>query len=467
MSNVELFQFSPELEVPFSNTPGLPFSDGTEVRSSEIWRFVSQEGIKRFPRTYQKGTQYNGQISEDEQLFSGVKHRYLHLTMRDRIEKARREGIPIVLVQGGQSYEPYYAAGAIPLRPGFIINWAKDKEEGLDVRGADWRGNSIMEKGRRDVGIEVCNQIAAHAAVQEGEVEVDLIAPYLNLRCSDMAYLVESHRHGKKKLPLQVIDYPVDNPRNTPQAVKLLSQELRLLVKNIAQLSGKSVSDTDLAETIRLFNQIRRLAREFESIWQAAEVPPTNSTDLRAISCAANEPMGDLIATKTVLEQAVAEIKDRVARGIRGKGLVENPVRIYVCGSCVTANPVLVDRSGGVIVGHDDQWSQVQTDVAENGDPYAKLAESILIQPYEHPILERAQWTAAEVKRTRAEGLMFIYNWGCQYQSTIAQMVADVVKEETGVPTLVMGVGDLSKAELTEQSQNRVEAFIELLRYSH
>ncbi|BBB90018.1 MAG TPA: 2-hydroxyacyl-CoA dehydratase family protein [Methylomusa anaerophila] len=466
MSSPALFQFPPELKDSFTKTDGLRLSDGTNVGSSDIWNFMTEEGVRRFPRSYQLGVQFQGQISQDAEFFSGVKYKYLYLTVRDRIEKARKNDIPTVLVQGGQSYEPYYAAGTIPLRPGFIINWAKDKEEGLDVRGADWRGNSIMEKGRRDVGIEVCNQITAHAAVQEGEVDVDLIAPYLNLRCSDMAYLVEAHRHGKKQIPLQVVDYPIDNPRNTPRAVNLLSQELRKLVSNISQITGRPVPDDDLRKKIHDFNKVRGLAREFEAIWQSADIPPTNSTDLRNLSYSANEPMADVTATLSLLEQAVAEVRDRVERGVRGHGLVEDPVRVFVCGSCVTANPVFVDAVGGVIVGHDDQWSEVLTDVAEEGDPYVNLAKGILSQPYELPTIERAKWTAAEVKRTRADGLMFIYNWGCQFQSTVARMVADIVKKETGVPTLVMSVGELSKTETTEQSQNRIESFIELLRYS-
>ncbi|HEX3048610.1 MAG TPA: hypothetical protein VHY08_27930 [Bacillota bacterium] len=199
MAKFELYQFPPELKESFIRTEGITCSDGTYIDSSEIWRFLNEEGIRRFPRAYQVGPQLSGQMSKDAEFFSGVKHRYFSLTLRDRIEKARKKGVPMVLTQGGQSFEPYYAAGAIPLRPGVVIGWARDKEEGLDARGSDRRGMTFMERGRRDVGIESCNQIAAHAAIEEGEVDIDLIAPYLNLRCSDMAYLVEAHRHGNQK----------------------------------------------------------------------------------------------------------------------------------------------------------------------------------------------------------------------------------------------------------------------------
>ncbi|HEX3048611.1 MAG TPA: 2-hydroxyacyl-CoA dehydratase family protein [Bacillota bacterium] len=269
-----------------------------------------------------------------------------------------------------------------------------------------------------------------------------------------------------KKIPLQLIDYPVDNPRTTSKAVGLLARELKRLVANIVQITGRPIHDNDLTEEIRRFNKIRRLAREFDEIWQSADVPPTNSTDFRHFTSAANDPAGDVTATICLLEQAVAEIKDRVSRGVRGKGLTEDPARVYVCGSCVSANPTLIDNSGGVLAGHDDQWSAITIEVAEEGDPYINLATAILSQPYEKPTRERALWTAAEVKRTRSAGLIYVYNWGCQYQSNVGRMIADIVKEETGVPTLVMGISELSRSEATEQSQNRIEAFIEILKYN-
>jgi benzoyl-CoA reductase/2-hydroxyglutaryl-CoA dehydratase subunit BcrC/BadD/HgdB len=79
------------------------------------------------------------------------------------------------------------------------------------------------------------------------------------------------------------------------------------------------------------------------------------------------------------------------------------------------------------------------------------------------PTEQRAEWTVEAVKRSRADGVLFMYNWGCNYQTGVARMISDIVKQKTGLPTTFIEVGELGRAEATEQSQNRVEAFIELL----
>lgn len=42
-------------------------------------------------------------------------------------------------------------------------------------------------------------------------------------------------------------------------------------------------------------------------------------------------------------------------------------------------------------------------------------------------------------------------------------MIADIVKEETGVPTINLEVAELGQLESVEQTQNRIESFIEML----
>jgi benzoyl-CoA reductase/2-hydroxyglutaryl-CoA dehydratase subunit BcrC/BadD/HgdB len=68
------------------------------------------------------------------------------------------------------------------------------------------------------------------------------------------------------------------------------------------------------------------------------------------------------------------------------------------------------------------------------------------------------------VKKSRADGVVCGYNWGCNYQSAVSRMIADIVKEETGVPTINIEVAELGRLESLEQTQNRIESFIEVLK---
>ena len=81
--------------------------------------------------------------------------------------------------------------------------------------------------------------------------------------------------------------------------------------------------------------------------------------------------------------------------------------------------------------------------------------------PYEQSIEKRAQWTIEQIKKSRADGVIFIHNWGCNTQAAISRPIVDFIKRETGIPTYIHerdlhGLRD-------EQEQNRVNAFIEML----
>ncbi len=83
--------------------------------------------------------------------------------------------------------------------------------------------------------------------------------------------------------------------------------------------------------------------------------------------------------------------------------------------------------------------------------------------PYERAPEERAEWTARMVKESRADGVIFIFNWGCNYQSSVSRLITDIVKQRTGVPTTVIELGELGRMQGSEQARNRVEAFMEMI----
>jgi benzoyl-CoA reductase/2-hydroxyglutaryl-CoA dehydratase subunit BcrC/BadD/HgdB len=441
----------------------ITFSDRV-VSTDEIWDFMTVEAPARFPYAFDQNGNNIARISADVQLVSGIKASYLTLTLYDRIEAARAAGVPVVFIQGGQNYEPYYAAGAVPLRPAFIMQWGRNKTNGLGMRSSDIVSNDHIEAGRRRISVDACQQIGAHGILHEGIVRADFIAPNLALRCSDMAYLSESHRSADHGAKLLFVDYPMNDAAGKPWAAQYVADDIRKLVTAIDEFTGRTTTDADLRAEIVRENEMRRLAREFDAIWQDAPFPPTNSIDRQHIVGLGNEGYLDPTAAISVLTSAVEEVRERAEDGVVGYGVAPDAVRLFVCGSCVTADPNVVDGSGGVVVGRDDQWSQVVTHTADDGDPYLALAHQTLAWPYEQPSERRAEWTADEVGRTRSDGLLFVYQWGCNFQSAIARLVADEVKRLAKIPTAYLSSNELGKAESVEQARTRVEAFIEMLR---
>jgi benzoyl-CoA reductase/2-hydroxyglutaryl-CoA dehydratase subunit BcrC/BadD/HgdB len=456
-----LFRYPDAIKEQFLAGADILLRDGTRVTPAEVWAYLTEEGPAKYPHIYDQSNYFARRISGDVGLSYALKANYLLMTMNDRISRAKARGVPVVFVQGGQSVDPYYAAGAIALRPASTGIWARRKETGLSRNEEDLRGQKRRQKAYNEISIEVCNS-AGYEHIQEG-LAVDMIAPFSCLRCSDVSYGLEAHRHGQRQdVKLLLLDYPLDRQRDKEWAIAYFADNLRRLTRSIDELTGRTTTEDDLATEIKLHNAGRRLAVEIADLWWSAPVPPTNGKDRRDVfQMGGMEVHADPTASLSVLREARDLIAQRVKDGVHGLGVATNASRIFICGSCVSPNEYRIEQSGGIVVGNDNHWSDITTIVDEDGDPYYNLAKAILSYPYEQPIKERARWTAEQIKKSRADGVLFLYKWGCNTQSAAARMIVDEIKARTGLPTLIIE-DDMQRSQ-TEQMHNRISAFIEML----
>jgi len=461
-SQDDLVRYPEEVRSAFLKTGGLTFRDGTHHTAEQIWDWVNFEGPRRYPNLFAEGRLFGP--SRDLALLSGIKRQFLTSTLYVRMEKATREGIPTVFVQGGQDHDPYYAAGGIPLRPAHVSAWALNRKEGQSFGQADLQRQQHRQKSMQQLTEDAC-QTAGYGIIQSGDVPITLISPYLANRCSDIAYGVEAHRHGPVKLDLGLVDIPVNDQKDKEWAVEYTAKSLRRLVELVARHSGRKVTDEHLWEEFKLHNKKRRLAREYLHLWWNARVPPTNSQDHGGIWGLGNESHGDPVASLQILEESVAEVKQRIQDGVKGAGLQDDPIRLLILGSCVNTNLKHTDDVGGVIAAKDDGYSEIFHDVAEDGnDPYRALAETVLAYPYEQPTEKRGEWTAQLAKDSKAAGAIFMHQWGCNYQSGIARLLVDAVQDKADIPAIVIERTFAESSTGHEQVNGRVETFLEILR---
>jgi benzoyl-CoA reductase/2-hydroxyglutaryl-CoA dehydratase subunit BcrC/BadD/HgdB len=463
MAKNDLYEYPQELREEFEATEAIQFRDGSQATGADIWHFMTEVAPKKYPFAYTQRKYVDGRMSRDIHLPSAIKHNYLLLTMNDRINKSRENGSPVIFVQGGQSVDPYYAAGGIALRPASVGMWSRGRHEGLGLNEEIVRRHKQKEKANHAISFEAC-QTAGYASIQEEGLPVDMVAPFSCLRCSDISYGLEAHRHGPNKtVKLMNVDYPLRYQADKSWAVEYFAQNLRRLTSEIGKMAGRDVTDDDLSKEIKLHNEGRRLAIDTADIWWSADLPPTNGLDRRHIlQMGGMEVHGDPSASLTVLRESNAYIRDRVKRGIKAEGVVDKPVRLFICGSCVRPNDFRIEEAGAIIVGHDNHWSDISTLVEEEGDPFKNLAHAILSYPYEQSIEGRAAWTIEQLKKSRADGVLFLYQWGCNTQSAVARMLCDVIKRDTGIPTMVIEQNE-SGTEQSEQLLNRINAFVEML----
>ena len=463
-NSAAVFRYPEEIRDEFIQTADIEFRDGSRVTALEVWDYLTKVGPVKFPNLYDNSNLFTGRLSHDVTIPFTLKHNYLLMTMHDRMTKARADGHPIVFVQGGQSVDPYYAAGAIALRPASTGIWARRQREGRSRREDELESQEEKQKAYSAISFEVCNS-AGYEHIQEGNVPADMVAPYTALRCSDVSYGTDAHRHGPKadKVKLLLVDYPLDHQKDKDWAIRYFADNLRRLTRTIDEFTGRVTSEDDLAAEIKLHNEGRILAVEISDLWWSAEHPPTNGRDRRAVfQLGGMEVHGDPVATLSVLREAKAHIAQRVAANHRPPGIREGAARIYILGSCVSPNDLRTEEAGGILVGNDNHWSDITTIVDESGEPYYQLAKAVLSYPYEQPLKDRAAWTVAQINKARADGALFLYKWGCNTQSAIARLLVDEIKAQTGgLPTLI--IEDDTSSTATEQLQNRVNAFIEMV----
>jgi benzoyl-CoA reductase/2-hydroxyglutaryl-CoA dehydratase subunit BcrC/BadD/HgdB len=440
------------------------FRDGSEVTPEEIWDYLAEEAPKKYPYAFDRSKSFFlATASDDFLLPAAIKNTYLSLTLTERMEKYKKAGGHVAYIQGGQAIDPYTGAGFVALRPALVGRWQRGRQNGNGTTKEELEHKEEKERGYKNISFEACNT-AGYEYIQEGDLDIEIIAPYSALRCSDISYSLEAHRHGKRrdKVSLFLGDYPMRYQANKPWAVEYFSENLRKMVRQLDSISGHTTTEKDMLDAIKLHNKGRKIAIELADLWWNARQPPTNGIDRSALfTMGLLEMHADPIATLDVLSEALEHVKERIEKGIKSPHVPDNPARLFVCGSCIHLDEYFVEANGGIVVGSDNSWSQCSSMVDELGDPYYNLAKATLSYSYEQSINERAAWTVEQVKHSHSNGLIFLYNWGCNTQSAIARPLCDAIKKTSDIPTMIM------ENELVglkpEQQLNRVAAFIEMV----
>jgi benzoyl-CoA reductase/2-hydroxyglutaryl-CoA dehydratase subunit BcrC/BadD/HgdB len=457
------FRFPERIKERFLATAGLTFGDGTVVSTGEMWQFLTEEGPRRFPAAYTNDP-FSGGLSPDVDFLTGLKRYYWGFTGFDRLKKQLKSDRPVVAIQAGSPVEIYYVANCIVVGPAFPLGWLLQQAEGFSRPEQERRLAAIRNECKKSMPAECCTIVAPFHAVHITQTPVHFIAPITLTECSDAVFTMESARRSGENIPSFIVDFPVNNQAGQWRA-EYLAAQLRILAGKLGELAGMTITDEVMVAEIQRQNQLRRLARECTELWWKAPVPPLNTGDKGILGMWSADPDDYLIAMQ-LLTEAKVEMEVRIASNVKGAGLSDDPLRIFVCGSCAAINVYMVEQTGGVIVAHEENLSTLYMDIAEEGDPFLSMAQAICDLPYERAPEERAAWTAQKVRESRADGVIFIYNWGCNYQSSTSRMVAEIIKEKAGVPTLTLDISQSGEMTNAEQSRTRIEAFMEILSHN-
>jgi benzoyl-CoA reductase/2-hydroxyglutaryl-CoA dehydratase subunit BcrC/BadD/HgdB len=229
---------------------------------------------------------------------------------------------------------------------------------------------------------------------------------------------------------------------------------------DVAELSGRAITDADVHAQIVLFNQARRLLKKISELRKRKNPPLSGKDFLELVRGYYYLPPQKLIDLYEALYKKLSAVRDDGAR----------PVRLMISGSIMADGDrrlvELIEDEIGARVAVEDHCTGLKPfthTVDETGDPFQALANGYLDQApcaRMKPLDDSVAFSTALAQEYDVEGVVFAYLKFCAcYGVTKSEFIASLQK--VGIPVLEIS-SDYSVSD-HGQLKTRVEAFIEVL----
>ena len=127
-----------------------------------------------------------------------------------------------------------------------------------------------------------------------------------------------------------------------------------------------------------------------------------------------------------------------------------------------------IDKQGRITMVDVGAKATTQREAIARGS--ITMSKAALALPYEQSIKDRARWTVDEIRRSRADGVVFLYKWGCNTQSGIARALVTephVLLMDEAFSALDVLTGETLRDDMLELWQERRISTKGILVVSH
>lgn len=232
-------------------------------------------------------------------------------------------------------------------------------------------------------------------------------------------------------------------------------QEVVLLKEKFEEFSHRSITDDQLAQSIRLFNRARHLLREISQSRKADPPPITGSEFLEVFLPGLVMPKEKYVQ---MLEDYLANLKNMIPQAKDG-------LRIYLLGSELdnTEYIKIIEDVGGMVVA-DDLCTGAKyflEDVEENGDPVKAIASRYLSKaecPRMRPADKRLKRIAETIEEYQVDAVIIEVIKFCNLYGEDYPIVKKAL-DKLEVP--VLSINREYSMTGAGQIRTRVEAFFE------
>jgi hypothetical protein len=250
---------------------------------------------------------------------------------------------------------------------------------------------------------------------------------------------------------------------NAPRIqVECVREELARLGQELSELAARPLDAGALAEGIRQANRVRRLLAALRKTVYGAPAAPLPALEMLIAEMLAIHFCSDREETVEVLTDLLAEAQERLRRG---QCIVpQEAVRVF------WVNPVadlramnLLEDWGGRICGSDYMFTHALDLIPEDLPPAEALARTALADPMVGSTQDRARRIVADCRAAGAEAVVISRIPGASHCAREGEIICQCVRQELGLPSLVLEVPPVCDAMLPALS-SRVQALLETAR---
>lgn len=246
--------------------------------------------------------------------------------------------------------------------------------------------------------------------------------------------------------------------RKIEAAVKYLTAEYEDIKKKLERISGNTITDAALSNSIKIFNKYRQTMREFTKV--AQDYPEIVTPSVRNAVIKSAYYM-DKAQYTNLLTELIAELKVNSVKKWNGKKIVVSGIKM----DSPELLKILEENKLAVVA--DDlaqETRQFRSDVLENGNPLENLARywstmegcSLLYDPEK----KRGNMIVDAVKETGADGVLFCMTKFCDPEEFDYPIFKKQLEAEN-IPHVYIEIDLETKND--EQARTRMQAFVEII----
>jgi len=273
--------------------------------------------------------------------------------------------------------------------------------------------------------------------------------------CEAVTFLYQT---WKRHNPYQFIDYINVPWKRSDNTIGFFAKELGRVKRNLEAFTGKEISKDALRTAIRLYDRNRELLRKVYDL-RKAETPPISGFE--AINVVMSSFLFDKVEHNGLLDQVLKELSQKPQHP-------NKDIRLLISGGCVIDLRLweAIESLGALIVADDVNngsrsfWHAV-ADTTK--DPLEALARGYTMVPcaFNTSIEDRFRFVSEMITEYKVKGVIFAINRNCESEAFVYPELEKRIRQRFQIPTLNFETDYLMSLE---PLQNRIEAFIEILR---